>query len=914
MLLGGCFAALAAMALAGGGPLNTLVVVNDASPDSLEIGLRYARSRGIPEAHICHVQTATGGTVLVTVWSNEIRNPVLSYIASSGLSNQIDYVVFAHAFPYRVMNDLEGAPPPNTNELHASLTSSMYYDHYASSNAFLFGCQLNALATNAYFARDRAFERPSSPNARYLISAFLTGYTADETRATLRRAAESDFTSPSGRIDLVRTSDGNRSVRWPLHEEADYRARLSGLRNEWVLRTLDPIPPSTNRMGYLTGRAVMLDIFSNKYTKGAYADHLTSFGGRLDNPGGQTLILDWLKAGAAGSYGTVVEPCAYTVKFPDPLIYARYERGFTLGESLYMSVAYPYQGLFVGDPLAAPYAVPPSVTISAPSEGATVSGVATIHISTAASDATRPIHRLDAFVDGLYAKAIDTWSPAAGNELFLALPDATARYEVADGDDVFACATGLAAAVNATSSMASAKAIGDSIQLQWSAFGESASNAPISAWADQGTGSNLHLFVWTPTPNFMESPYAAHEVLVLRGSAVSGDQAVAIITLTNGLVTTNIGFAETNMGALQVFVRLLNAIKTNPALQGSDGVDAVYRPDFNPIYVELVLAARTQGFAGLGIHVDYQILTQPGSTLSTNDAFQDFFNDNASVMRPRALARIAEGATNPASAFAVDTTDYPNGPLRIDVVARDGTAVRTQGRATRWIVVSNSSFRCELAHPPRFHHVLRGGAVTSIAEVADGAGATTQVIFYVEGKYAGAVTAAPYTWVWPTTNAAIGPIHVQAVAYNDAGEAARSWPRPVVIFTDDDSDGLSDQWEIDWFGSITNAAPAGDPDGDGFTNLEEFLAGTDPTDPASYLALTALVEDPVVPAPRISFDAVSTRVYRVQWADDEIDATWFTATGALSGATGSIDWLDVPSNAPPAPGSLRAYRVQTQLP
>jgi hypothetical protein len=46
---------------------------------------------------------------------------------------------------------------------------------------------------------------------------------------------------------------------------------------------------------------------------------------------------------------------------------------------------------------------------------------------------------------------------------------------------------------------------------------------------------------------------------------------------------------------------------------------------------------------------------------------------------------------------------------------------------------------------------------------------------------------------------------------------------------DADGDGLLDSWELQFFGDLSQEA-AGDFDSDGFTNLEEFSAGTDPTD------------------------------------------------------------------------------------
>ena len=58
----------------------------------------------------------------------------------------------------------------------------------------------------------------------------------------------------------------------------------------------------------------------------------------------------------------------------------------------------------------------------------------------------------------------------------------------------------------------------------------------------------------------------------------------------------------------------------------------------------------------------------------------------------------------------------------------------------------------------------------------------------------------------------------------------------VAITADTDLDGLPDEWEIQHFGNLNQTA-SGDPDGDGFTNLQEYLADPNPLDGESYLCL-----------------------------------------------------------------------------
>lgn len=107
-------------------------------------------------------------------------------------------------------------------------------------------------------------------------------------------------------------------------------------------------------------------------------------------------------------------------------------------------------------------------------------------------------------------------------------------------------------------------------------------------------------------------------------------------------------------------------------------------------------------------------------------------------------------------------------------------------------------------------------------------------------------------------------------------------PAPVLDPEEDaDSNGFPDAWEIEHFGSI-GALPTDDTDGDGTTNLMEYLAGTDPQLPGSTFRPTseATGSDLV-----LKFPTVSGRTYRI-WGSPNLKSGWtlrdtFAGDGSL---------------------------------
>lgn len=168
------------------------------------------------------------------------------------------------------------------------------------------------------------------------------------------------------RARLLLTGDRARNVRAKLYPSAGLLGRLGVMVD--VGRADDPQGESGAAVIVLqTGQAQIGDLAQQRWTPGALADHFTSFGGQLDGPaGGQSSALGWIAAGATASHGSASEPCAHLQKFPHPqLLLGHYLQGASAIEAYWKSVAWPQQSVFIGEPLAAPFARAVSSTPSA---------------------------------------------------------------------------------------------------------------------------------------------------------------------------------------------------------------------------------------------------------------------------------------------------------------------------------------------------------------------------------------------------------------------------------------------------------------------------------------------------------------------------------------------------------------------
>jgi hypothetical protein len=121
--------------------------------------------------------------------------------------------------------------------------------------------------------------------------------------------------------------------------------------------------------------------------------------------------------------------------------------------------------------------------------------------------------------------------------------------------------------------------------------------------------------------------------------------------------------------------------------------------------------------------------------------------------------------------------------------------------------------------------------------------------------------------------------------------------------TDSDGDGMDDQWELDYFGTLARDG-TGDFDGDGATDLFEFLTGTDPTDPTSVFRAKIVYMGTTGQYPVIIWPLAPGKSYRVQFKNDLMDPDWQDLNGNVTLMAGTGYATDLA----PAAGQ-RFYRI-----
>jgi uncharacterized protein (TIGR03790 family) len=319
-------------------PAQLAIIVAEGDPVSEAMGLAYQAARGVPAANLIRVPVNTGNAVISAEAFAALRASVESRLPAG-----VQATLLAWSAPSRV----RGA------SCSMGITSAMAFGYQPGY------CDSVCIQTAESPLYDSESLRPQA-DLGLRPSMLLARSSQASAQALIARGVAAEASRPEGTGYLLRTSDARRSVRYP-----DFAALPALWTDSLALRYLDnsegngsdALRDVDEVLFYFTGLSQVPDLDRVAFRPGALADTLTSFGGQLPDGNGQMPISAWLDAGASASYGTVEEPCNFTEKFPKAsVLIDHYWRGATAIEAYWKSVQWPGQGLFVGDPLARPFA------------------------------------------------------------------------------------------------------------------------------------------------------------------------------------------------------------------------------------------------------------------------------------------------------------------------------------------------------------------------------------------------------------------------------------------------------------------------------------------------------------------------------------------------------------------------------
>jgi uncharacterized protein (TIGR03790 family) len=335
---------------------SVLVVINQASPLSREIGEYYAQRRHIPAANLCRLNAPLEEEISRSDFDDRVARPILDYLRGHGLAEKILYIVTTLGVPLKIRGS--GGVTAEAASVDSELTL-LYFDAHGRPHP------LPAGIANPFFGKINAsFRHPDFPI--YLVTR-LAGYDFNDVKAIIDRAQlarnrgkfvidlkggdntpgnawllQAAQQLPSDRVVLDRSSA-------VLEHESDVIAYASWGSNDpdRKQRHLDfHWLPGAIMTEYVSFNARTFARPPDSWNIGQWNDQKTFFAG---SP--QTLTADYVHDGVTGASGHVYEPYLQFNPHPNILLPAYYH-GRNLAESYYLSIPIlSWMNVVIGDPL-----------------------------------------------------------------------------------------------------------------------------------------------------------------------------------------------------------------------------------------------------------------------------------------------------------------------------------------------------------------------------------------------------------------------------------------------------------------------------------------------------------------------------------------------------------------------------------
>lgn len=326
---------------------HVLVVVNQASQASVEVGAYYRSKRDVPKQNVVMVDCVTTDNIPYEDFVKQIEQPVKKAARES--TYRIDYIILTKGVPIRLDNDGGWAVDAFLATTNMSVKPIEKADPEQVKRAM-----------NPYFEKDAPFASDKF-GGLYLVTR-LDGATVADVKALVDNslAAKGDkgpfFFDQAGN----RKSEGYGILNKTLETASD-GLRKAGFKS--ALETSDSfVAPEEPLMGYCSwgSNDARFDLESYrklKFKPGAIAETFVSTSARTFSKvtGGQSQITDLIAQGITGVKGYVSEPYTFALARPE-ILFDRYTKGYNLAESFYMaSLVIKWKDVVIGDPLCRPY-------------------------------------------------------------------------------------------------------------------------------------------------------------------------------------------------------------------------------------------------------------------------------------------------------------------------------------------------------------------------------------------------------------------------------------------------------------------------------------------------------------------------------------------------------------------------------
>jgi uncharacterized protein (TIGR03790 family) len=348
---------------------NVLLVLNETSSLSMDVGMYYAQKRGIPQSNILRIKTSEDDSISRSDFERQIEQSIYSWLARNFAQDRILYIVLTKGIPLRITgtSGQDGTGASVDSEL-TLLYRKMLGDSIPQAG----------LIKNPYFLSETSLAQAKpfshADHDIYLVSR-LDGYNLADIQALIDRGSRP---SKAGKIllDAKGTPDQQGDI-W-LQGAADLLTKM-GFQDRVVLENTEKVLTGTKQvLGYdswgSNDPAIKTRHFGFEFSPGALAGMFVSSDGRTFkeppsdwnvSPGGekgvpfvgssQSLAGDLIHAGVTGIAGHVAEPYLQNTIRPD-ILFPAYLSGFNLIESYYLAMPnLSWQTVIIGDPLCAPF-------------------------------------------------------------------------------------------------------------------------------------------------------------------------------------------------------------------------------------------------------------------------------------------------------------------------------------------------------------------------------------------------------------------------------------------------------------------------------------------------------------------------------------------------------------------------------